>query len=179
MIDYQRLSKFMSLVLRHKPEAAYVTLDSDGWCSVDSLLEGIGKAGRAVTRQDLEHVVSSDEKGRYKFSDDGTKIRANQGHSLSVDLKLKSMTPPDELYHGTVDRFLEAIKSEGLKKMNRQHVHLSPDRQTAMAVGGRRGKPVVLVINAKKMHEKGIPFYISDNGVWLVDSVAPEFIDFV
>jgi putative RNA 2'-phosphotransferase len=175
-MNYERLSKFMSLVLRHNPSAAGVQLDAEGWCYVENLVLGMGKSFPNVERSDIEYVVSTDSKQRYAISDDGGRIRANQGHSVKIDLGLKRAEPPAFLYHGTVERFLGSIRAEGLKKMKRHHVHLSTDRATAENVGGRRGEAVVLTIDAGQMHVDGFEFFLSDNGVWLVDQVPAEYI---
>lgn len=173
----------MSLVLRHKPEAAGVDLDAQGWCEISKLVAGINSyyqpgSDLIITQADIDEVVRTDEKNRYAISEDGRSIRANQGHSLKVELDLSPKQPPEVLYHGTVDRFVSAIKAEGLKKMNRHHVHLSADRKTAESVGERRGKPVILVIRAGDMARNGTPFYLSENGVWLVDYVPSEYLEF-
>lgn len=178
MPDMQRLSKFLSYVLRHAPEKVGLQLDEQGWADVDELIEACRKKNKPLDRATLEKIVATDSKGRYSFSDDGRRIRANQGHSIRVDLQLKEATPPDRLFQGTVARFLDPIREEGLKKMGRHHVHLSVDRATAVNVGSRRGKPVILVIRAREMHDAGHKFYLSDNGVWLTDHVPVEFIEF-
>jgi len=171
------ISKFMSLVLRHNPSKAGITLDANGWADTDTLIKGMNRAGRKVTLDTLKEVVASNDKQRFKFSDDFTKIRANQGHSVQVDVELNETQPPATLYHGTATRFLNSIKVEGLTARSRLHVHLSGDKETALKVGGRHGTPVVLTINAIKMHEDGYKFYLSDNGVWLVASVPPSYIE--
>lgn len=176
--NIKSLSKFLSLVLRHKPETISLTLDQNGWARVDEILEKLNLSNRKVTLDELKYVVEHNDKKRFTFNDDQTKIRANQGHSISVDVELQENQPPEFLYHGTVDRFISVIKKEGLKKMDRQHVHLSEDLKTAQNVGSRRGKPVVLSILSKKMHEAGFQFYLSKNGVWLTDYVEPQFIVF-
>ncbi len=178
MPDSVRLSKFLSLVLRHDPAAAGVTLDESGWCDIEAVVAGAATKGFRFTLADIHDVVAKSDKQRFALSADGTRIRANQGHSVEVDLDLEARIPPDTLYHGTVDRFLGPIRAEGLKKMARQHVHLSPDHDTAGKVGQRRGKPVILRVHAKAMHDRGAAFYMSANGVWLVDRVPPEFIEF-
>ena len=169
------ISKFLSLVLRHDPAAAGVSLDAGGWVDVDALLVGAAKAGTPFTREELEAVVAASDKQRFSVSDDGQRIRANQGHSVAVDLGLLPRTPPAVLYHGTVERFREAIKREGLRPMQRQHVHLSADPETASAVGQRRGKPLILTIDAAALHAAGHTFYLSANGVWLTDAVPPGY----
>ena len=173
-----RRSKFLSLILRHQPETAFITLDSAGWVDVDALLGGCARAGRALTRNQLDHIVATNEKKRFEFSDDRKRIRASQGHSVEVDLEYEPAAPPEVLYHGTAIRFFDSIRSEGLKKMSRHHVHLSEDIRTTLAVGGRHGSPDVLTIRAGEMHRAGWAFYHSTNGVWLVDAVPPEYIEF-
>ena len=173
-----KLSKFLSLVLRHRPEAVGLELDEGGWVRVDELLAACRRHNRPITRDQLKEVVATNDKRRFSFSPDGLRIRANQGHSVSVDLGLEPIEPPELLYHGTVDRFLDSIRRAGLVRGNRQHVHLSGDQATARRVGQRRGKPVVLVIEAGRMHREGRPFYRSANGVWLTDSVPPEYLRF-
>lgn len=171
-----RLSKILSLVLRHDPAHLGLTLDANGWVDVDVLLRQMDQHGYPVTRAELQTVVDTSDKKRFALSEDGLRIRANQGHSVQVDLGLTAQTPPDQLFHGTVDRFLDSIRQHGLKPGDRHHVHLSPDRKTATAVGGRRGKPVILTVDAQRMHQQGHAFYQSANGVWLTDHVPPEFI---
>ncbi|MCE7993616.1 MAG: RNA 2'-phosphotransferase [Roseivirga sp.] len=171
-------SKFLSLILRHRPEVIGLQLDKNGWASVDELL---GKAYRGhmnLTLKELKEVVDTNDKKRFAFSDDFTMIRANQGHSISVDLKLEEKTPPGLLYHGTAVQNLGSIKGQGLIKGQRHHVHLSADQETALKVGGRHGKPVILTISAMNMYQSGIKFYQSENGVWLTDHVAVQFISF-
>ena len=170
------ISKFLSLVLRHNPAAAGVTLDAEGWVLVDDLLAGAARNGREFTRAELEEVVQTSEKQRFAISSNGQRIRANQGHSVSVDLGLTPKTPPEVLYHGTVERFVSSIMEKGLNKRSRQHVHLSLDIATATRVGGRRGEPVILKIAAASMHSDGFNFYCSANGVWLTDRVPPQYI---
>jgi len=172
----KRISKLLSLVLRHQPEAIGITLDENGWVTVDELLAKLAAKGHRVDRETLEEVVTTNDKQRFSFSEDGLRIRANQGHSVSVDLELEALTPPDLLYHGTATRNLEAILDQGLQPQARQHVHLSPDEETATKVGMRHGKPVVLHVDAKAMAEAGHAFYRSANGVWLTAAVPPEFL---
>lgn len=166
-----KLSVFISLVLRHKPEAACITLDEHGWANVDELIEGINKSGHQITMEILEEIVRSDEKSRYSFNQDRTLIRANQGHSVKVDVGLKEEEPPSILYHGTAKRFLESIFKDGLRPMSRLYVHLSKNNETALNVGKRHGEPAVLQIDAGKMHRNGYKFYLSENGVWLTKEV--------
>ena len=169
-------SKFLSLVLRHRPDMIGITLDAEGWVPVDDLLAACAQHGRAISREQLNVVVRTNDKQRFAFSADGSRIRANQGHSLPIDLGLVSVEPPELLYHGTVPRFLESIRQEGLTKGNRHHVHLSPDVETATKVGQRRGRPVILVIEAGRMFRDGHKFFRSENGVWLTDAVPPEYL---
>ena len=170
-----KLGKFLSLVLRHNPQAAGITLDEHGWADVQELLAGVRHSGREIDMETLERIVQENNKQRYSFNADHTKIRANQGHSLQVDVELTAAKPPRYLYHGTAARFLAAIRQEGIKKMSRQYVHLSSDFQTAMEVGRRHGSPVVITINAEAMAHDGVTFYLSENGVWLCEYVAPEY----
>lgn len=174
--DIVASSKFLSLVLRHRPDVIGITLDAEGWVPVEDLLAACAQHGRAISREQLNVVVRTNDKQRFASSADGSRIRANQGHSVPIDLGLVSVEPPELLYHGTVPRFLESIRQEGLTKGNRHHVHLSPDVETATKVGQRRGRPVVLVIEADRMFRDGHTFYQSENGVWLTDAVPPEYI---
>lgn len=172
-----KLSVFISLVLRHKPDAAGIRLDEHGWANVDELLNGINDTGRKINRDILEEIVKTDNKQRYSFNEDKTLIRANQGHSVPVDVELEEQQPPKYLYHGTADRFLSSIMSDGLKPMSRLYVHLSRDEETAVKVGRRHGNPVVLKIRAEDMWNDGIKFYLSQNGVWLTKYVDRKYID--
>lgn len=171
-----RISKFMSLVLRHQPETANLTLEPGGWVLIDDLLVGAAIAGIRFTREELEEVVELCDKQRFGIDPTDTKIRANQGHSTEVDLQLESAEPPAELFHGTPERNLTAVLHDGLRKMARHHVHLSAEVQTATKVGARRGKPVILVIDAAKMRADGHVFFRSANGVWLVEHVPPQYL---
>lgn len=166
-----RLSKRLAYVLRHDPGSAGVTLDPAGWTDVDGLLAALARTGPAVTREDLERVVAGSDKQRFAL--DGDRVRAQQGHSVPVDLGLAPTEPPEVLFHGTVARPLPAILAGGLRPQGRHHVHLSPDVPTARAVGARRGRPVVLSVAAGALWRSGRPFYRSGNGVWLVDAVPP------
>lgn len=170
------VSKLLSLVLRRQPEALGITLDENGWTDVGTLLEKLRQKGNDVDFDQLRYVVETNSKKRFAFNDDETRIRANQGHSVEVDLGYVEEVPPPFLYHGTATRFLEAIRANGLKKMNRHHVHLSADKQTAISVGSRHGKPVVLVIRAGDMATARYVFYQSDNGVWLTDNVPASYL---
>ena len=178
MPDLVRTSKFLSLILRHKPERIGLTLDANGWADVDDLIRLANQHGFPLTLSLLERVVAENDKRRFTLSDDGRRIRANQGHSLKVDLQLSPSPPPHLLYHGTASRFLESIRAEGLRAGRRQHVHLSADIATARQVGQRHGKPVVLVVHAARMAAAGHRFYLSDNGVWLTERLPVDFIEF-
>jgi putative RNA 2'-phosphotransferase len=171
-----RISKFLSKHLRHAPEELGLTLAPGGWVEVDDLLARCAGKGLSVTREQLDEVVVDNDKQRFSFDETGMLIRANQGHSTEVDLQLDPQTPPDILYHGTATDTLPLIRQKGLQRMSRHHVHLSTTVPTAQKVGARHGKPVVLVVDAAAMHRLGIPFYCSDNGVWLVDAVPPEYL---
>lgn len=174
-----KLGRFLCLVLRHHPEEAGIALDEHGWADVDTLLDGVCSTGRQIDRETLERIVREDNKQRYSFNEDHTKIRANQGHSIQVDVELRKVQPPQYLYHGTATRFLSAIQAAGIKKMNRQYVHLSPDYQTAVAVGRRYGVLVVLRVDAGAMAQSGTTFFLSENGVWLCEYVPPEYFHVV
>lgn len=178
MSDLVQTSKFLSYVLRHRPDAIGIELDEAGWVDVEQLLEACRRNGRPISRAKLDEVVATNNKKRFAFSHDGLRIRASQGHSLSVDLGLEAVAPPELLYHGTVERFLRSIRAEGLRRGTRHHVHLSPDVETATRVGERRGRPVVLVIEATRMHGDGFAFFLSQNNVWLTDAVPPEYLRF-
>ncbi|MFJ9341324.1 RNA 2'-phosphotransferase [Streptomyces sp. NPDC101733] len=169
-----KVSKYVSKHLRHQPERIGLVLDPNGWVEIDDLLNAAAAHGFAFSRAELDHVVTTNDKRR--FAVDGTRIRANQGHTVTVDLGLPEAEPPAYLYHGTVAAALDAIRAEGLRPMARHHVHLSPDRETATRVGARRGRPVVLAVDAGAMRAAGHAFRISANGVWLADRVPPEFL---
>jgi putative RNA 2'-phosphotransferase len=173
-----RWSKFLSLVLRHDPERIGLELDEGGWVLVDDLLAAWARHGDGISREELERVVATSDKKRFSISPDGLMIRANQGHSVSVELGLEPVKPPELLYHGTVERFLGSIRRKGLRRGERHHVHLSHDEATARRVGRRRGRPVVLVVEAGRMHRDGLEFFRSANGVWLTESVPPEYLRF-
>ncbi len=172
------LSKFLSYVLRHRPDMIGLELDDEGWADIDALVDGAAKAGKRLTREDLQEVVAMNDKQRFAISADGGSIRASQGHSVEVTLGYAPVEPPETLYHGTTPQFLDAIRRNGLKRMTRHHVHLSPDRETARAVGGRRGMPVILEVASGDMARAGHLFYLSENGVWLTDDVPPGFLTF-
>ena len=170
------LGRFLSLVLRHNPAAAYIGLDENGWADVDSLLAGCNRAGRKIDRETLERIVRENSKQRYKFNEDHTRIRASQGHSVAVDVEMRECAPPEWLYHGTTSRSLESIRSEGIKKGSRQHVHLSRDTETATQVGQRHGKPLLLRVSAAAMHRDSHKFWLSENGVWLCEHVPLAYV---
>ncbi|MGW5651783.1 RNA 2'-phosphotransferase [Streptomyces humi] len=171
-----KVSKYLSKHLRHQPDRIGLTLDEAGWVEIDALLAATAAHGFPVSREELDHVVAANDKQR--FAIDGTRIRASQGHSVDVDLGLPPTTPPPYLYHGTVARNLDAIRTAGLKPMNRHDVHLSADRETATRVGARRGRPVVLPVDAGAMHRDGHVFRLSANGVWLTQAVPPAYLHF-
>lgn len=173
----RRHSKFLAYVLRHAPETIGLPLERGGWVDVEALLDGCASAGHPFERGTLERVVAENDKQRFAFSADGLRIRANQGHSVDVELELPAREPPELLYHGTARRFLERIRAEGLTRQSRQHVHLSVDRETAITVGRRHGRPVVLTVDALRMHREGYVFHLSDNGVWLVDSIPTAYFE--
>ncbi|MBB1140100.1 RNA 2'-phosphotransferase [Myroides sp. WP-1] len=170
------IGKFLSLILRHEPSKIGIQLDANGWADIEELIQKCGKHRVSFTRKELDEIVATNNKKRYSLNEDQTKIRANQGHSIAVDLEFTPQEPPVFLYHGTADRFLPSIYNEGIKKMSRQHVHLSQDKETATAVGSRHGRVVVLTILAGKMKEDGLLFYCSANGVWLTDYIDPKYI---
>lgn len=178
MSTMKTIGVFLSLVLRHKPEAAGISLDKNGWAEVSALIDGVNKTEKyALDFHTLEKIVRTDGKQRYSFNADKTKIRANQGHSVAVDVELKEQKPPEILYHGTGKKYLDSIKAEGLKPKSRLYVHLSPDEATAVNVGRRHGVPVVLKVNAGIMYQNGYRFYLSENGVWLTGRVPVEYLD--
>lgn len=174
------VSKFLSLVLRHSPETIGLKLDENGWADVEELIEKCNKKGsqNQMTAELLDYVVENNDKKRFAFNEDKTKIRASQGHSISVELNLNEAEPSEFLYHGTVGKFLDSIKNEGLQKMSRQHVHLSKDLETAIKVGSRRGAAQILTVRSGAMHRDGFKFYLSENNVWLTDEVPPKYIEF-
>lgn len=176
MSNYIKLSKHISRILRHEPEIIGLKLDENGWLNVDELLAGINNEGRYIDKKILDEIVATNNKKRFRYNDDQTKIRANQGHSVQVDVELVKRIPPDVLYHGTAGRFLESIKQTGIKKMKRLYVHLSKDIKTAIDVGKRHGKPIVLVIDTKAMRNDGYQFYYSDNKVWLCDDIDYKYV---
>lgn len=172
-----RLSKYVSLILRHKPEVIGIELDKYGYADIDELVSLIVKKDIKIARKDIERIVRQDDKRRYKIKDN--KIRASQGHSIPVDLELKEIYPVCDLYHGTAKRFLDSILKKGLVKGSRNYVHLSDNIETAKKVGERHGEPVVLKIDEQAMYSKGYQFYVSDNGIYLTDHVPAEYISIV
>jgi len=175
-MNLDKVSKFLSMILRHKPEAIGITLDEHGWANVEELIEGMQK-NRPFDRELLEEIVRTDEKQRYSFNEDGTLIRANQGHSIPVDVELPVVTPPEYLYHGTGQKYRESIDRKGLLSKSRLYVHLSGDIDTAVNVGRRHGQPVVYRVNSGRMQEDGFVFYRSVNGVWLTKAVPLEYLE--
>lgn len=171
-----KISKYLAKHLRHQPERLGLTLGAGGWVGIDELLDACAAAGFAVSRAELEEVVRTSDKQRFSFDEAGTAIRANQGHSVSVDLGLEPVVPPALLYHGTGAGSVETILREGLRRMGRHHVHLSPDAETARRVGARHGRPVVLTVDAAAMHAAGAVFLRSANDVWLTDTVPPRYL---
>jgi putative RNA 2'-phosphotransferase len=176
--DLVKTSKFLSLILRHEPERFGLKLDAAGWVSVSDLLKAVNANGVSLNLEQLQHIVETSDKKRFAFSEDGTRIRASQGHSVEVDLQYSPQVPPELLYHGTATRFLDSIRQKGLLKMERHHVHLSAETSVTVQVGARHGKPALLTIRAGEMHRAGHVFYLSANGVWLVEQVPPQFILF-
>ena len=174
---HQKISKSLSYWLRHKPEKIGILLDKEGWTDVANLVEK-AKTEIEFTLDELKEVVKNCDKQRFSFSEDLSKIRASQGHTTDVEIKFQEITAPPILYHGTVEQFVDSIKKGGLKAMKRHHVHLSKDIETATKVGSRRGKPIILKIDAKTMQDLGFKFYISDNGVYLTESVPKRYITF-
>ncbi len=171
-----RTSRKMSLVLRHKPEAIGLTLDTNGWALVTDLLNRLAATGTPITRTELDTIVAENNKKRFAFNPDGTKIRASQGHSIDVDLEFEPLTPPDELFHGTATTSVDSILATGLQSRSRQHVHLSLDLATATQVGARHGRPVILTVDAAAMHKDGYKFYRSANDVWLTDEIPSRYL---
>lgn len=174
--DKVKIGKFFSYILRHAPDQVGIAMDSKGWVAVDELITLAVNNGYLVTREILDDIVKNNPKQRYELSQDGAQIRAVQGHSIEVDVQLTEKIPPEKLYHGTAEQFIDSIFAKGLLPQSRLYVHLSADSQTAIQVGQRHGKPVVLIVNAQQMNQEGIPFYQSKNGVWLVKTVEAKYI---
>ncbi len=174
-----RVSRFLSKHLRHQPGRIGLALTPGGWVTVEALLAACARAGMPLTRAELNEVVARNNKQRFAFDESGTRIRASQGHSVPVDLELEPRDPPATLYHGTGAGAVPAIQHEGLRKMRRHHIHLSPDVATAVTVGRRHGRPVVFAVDAPAMRRDGYTFFRSENGVWLVDAVPPAYLRIV
>ncbi|MCL4115479.1 UNVERIFIED_CONTAM: hypothetical protein GTU68_033887 [Idotea baltica] len=173
----RKTSKFLSLILRHQPELIDLHLDEYGWAELDDLIDKVNaKNGMSVSRVEIEQIVATSDKQRFQLSEDGNRIRANQGHSIKVNLELFPVDPPAVLYHGTATRFLESILEHGLTKRQRHHVHLSSERATAEAVGTRHGKLAMLVVDAAAMYGDGHEFFVSANGVWLTGAVPAKYL---
>ena len=173
-----RISKFLSLVLRHRPDKIGLILDDAGWAGVDELLAALNRHNFPLTWEELQTTIATNDKQRFAFNEDATRIRASQGHSVAVALDYQPAVPPAVLYHGTVARFLDSIRTQGLLPGNRHHVHLSADDTTARRVGARRGAPIVLQIDAARMHADGYVFYLSANGVWLAAHIPFAYLAF-
>jgi putative RNA 2'-phosphotransferase len=171
-----KISKFLSLILRHKPESIGVSISPHGWVKIDELIKAAQKHRIDLTKKLIDEVITTNDKQRFTYSSDGESIRANQGHSVNIELELEPIKPPDILYHGTAVQFVKNIRKKGLLKMNRQHVHLSLLKKTAYDVGKRHGKPIILTIDAQRMTQNGYEFYLSKNGVWLTKHVPPQYL---
>jgi putative RNA 2'-phosphotransferase len=171
-----QVSKYLAKYLRHSPHELGLTLQLGGWVPIDDLLSAAEKHGFSISYDELIECVETNDKQRFAFDVSGELIRANQGHSVEVDLQLEECEPPEFLYHGTVERFLPSILKDGLIRGNRHHVHLSKDVETATKVGARRGKPLILKVDAGRMRQDGHKFYLSANGVWLTESVPPGYL---
>lgn len=178
-MNLTNLSRYMSLILRHKPEVIGITLDEHGWASVNDLICGIEKNNPGFNMNILEQIVRTDSKQRYSFNDDKSLIRANQGHSVNVDVELKEKEPPEYLYHGTGEKYVKSINQDGLIPKSRLYVHLSKDIKTAENVGKRHGKEVVYRINSGQMYRDGYKFYLSENGIWLTKEVPIKYLEIV
>lgn len=174
--DLEKLGKFISMILRHHPESIGLTLDEFGYADTQELIAKMNSYGKYMDFTTLKYIVDNNDKKRYSFNDDFSKIRANQGHSISVNLELVEKVPPKELYHGTVDRFLSSILKDGITRQSRQYVHLSKDIETAVKVGKRHGNPIVLVLDTSQMLKDKVKFYLSDNNVWLCEYVNSKYI---
>ena len=172
----KKLGKYLCMILRHRPEVIGITLDDHGWADVDELVAGVAKT-RVFNKEILEEIVKTDNKQRYSFNDDRTKIRANQGHSITVDLDLEDIEPPEVLWHGTAEKYVRSIDRMGLRAGNRMYVHLSSDEATAEKVGNRHGTPVLYMVKSGEMFRKGFHFYRSVNGVWLTVKVPLEYLE--
>ncbi|UHO38356.1 RNA 2'-phosphotransferase [Chryseobacterium capnotolerans] len=175
-IETKRISKFLSLILRHQPETIGLKLDENGWADVEELRVKSAQKRVHFSVEELDEVVETNNKKRFAFNDDKTKIRASQGHSIDINLALEAIQPPEFLYHGTAEANISSILEKGIEKRTRQHVHLSADKETATKVGMRHGKPIILTIRTGKMHEDGLSFFQSANGVWLTEFIDPKYI---
>ena len=175
-MNHSRISRFLSLILRHKPEEIGITLDEHGWAKVEELMNALNTKSKQIDMEILEEIVRTDEKGRYSFNEDKTLIRANQGHSIPVDVELEEVQPPEELWHGTGVKSESAIDEEGLKPMGRLYVHLSKDRETAAQVGKRHGKLVLYVVKTGEMYRDGYKLFLAKNGVWLTKEVPAKYL---
>jgi putative RNA 2'-phosphotransferase len=176
-MDDKTISKFLSLVLRHQPETIGLTLDPAGWTDLSELVTKARAHGTAIAEDDIRRIAAESDKERFTFSPDGLRIRAAQGHSVTVELGLTPVAPPEILFHGTATRFADSIRAEGLKPQSRQQVHLSQDEETALKVGRRHGKPIIFRVAAGRMQAEGFKFFQADNGVWLTDAVPPDFLE--
>ncbi len=176
MSAYTTTSKYISLILRHQPEVIGITLDEHGWADVNQLIEGVNRT-QPLTMEILEEIVRTDEKQRYSFNEDHTKIRANQGHSIPVDAELRECEPPEVLYHGTGEKYVSSIEAQGLIPKSRLYVHLSKDTDTARNVGARHGRPVIFLVYSGQMKRDGYSFYLSENGVWLTREVPVRYLE--
>ena len=172
----KKISKFLSLILRYQPEVVGLSLEENGWVSVEKLIKACADYSKPFTLAELEEVVETNDKKRFAFNEDETKIRASQGHSVEVEIEFEKQTPPEILYHGTAEKNVGVIFAEGLKKMSRHHVHLSAQTETATKVGMRYGKPVIFQVDTAAMIDEGFEFFVSANGVWLVENVPPKFL---
>lgn len=174
-----RVSKLLSFGLRHRPDKLGLQLDAAGWAEVHRVLDSLAVHGETLSAEELSQLVATSDKQRFALSEDGKRIRANQGHSVAVELGLTAREPPPKLYHGTVDNFLERIRAQGLLRGSRTHVHLSIDEKTARLVAARRkGRPIILTVRAGEMHTDGLSFFLSDNGVWLTEHVPTRYLDY-
>ena len=175
-MDLTNVSKYLSLILRHKPDVIGITLDEHGWANINDLILGLEQNNPGFNMEVLEEIVKTDSKQRYSFNEDKTLIRANQGHSIPVDVELEEKEPPEFLYHGTGEKYVSSINQHGLIPKSRLYVHLSKDIETAKNVGKRHGKEVVYLVNSKQMYEDGYKFYLSVNGVWLTKQVPVKYL---
>lgn len=178
-MDLNNISKYMSLILRHKPDVIGIELDEHGWANVNDLISGIEKDNHGFNFELLEEIVRSDSKQRYSFNDDKSLIRANQGHSVNVDVELKEKEPPEYLYHGTGEKYVKFINQDGLIPKSRLYVHLSKDIKTAENVGKRHGKEIIYRINSGRMYRNGYKFYLSENGIWLTKEASVKYLEMV